>query len=132
MIATTDIQTILYKDVQKLGIKKVYKNGVIPEGDVKSERVAIIVNSVEPGTYWKAGFVHVNICVPYLDRKGTAYLTRLNVLERLASKVLHSTSTYDGTAYTYDVDTTRIEEDRDLKCFYVNVRILFQVLNVKE
>lgn len=132
MIVTTDIQTILYKDAQKLGIKKVYKDGAVPEGDVKSEWVVIIVNSVEPGTYWKAGFVHVNICIPYLDRKGTAPLTRLNALERLAVKELHSTSTYDGTSYTYEVDTTRIEENRDLKCFYVNVRILFQVLNVKE
>lgn len=74
----------------------------------------------------------MNICIPYLDRKGTAPLTRLNALERLAVKELHATSTYDGTSYTYEVDTTRIEENRDLKCFYVNVRILFQVLNVKE
>ena len=43
MIVTTDIQTILYKDAQKLGIKKVYKDGAVPEGDVKSERVVIIV-----------------------------------------------------------------------------------------
>ena len=49
MIVTTDIQTILYKDAQKLGIKKVYKDGAVPEGDVKSERVVIIVNSVEAG-----------------------------------------------------------------------------------
>lgn len=131
MIVTTDIQTILYMKAQELGIKSVYKDGAAPEGAVKSERVVIIANSVEPGTYWKAGFVHVNICVPYLDRKGTANIERLNYLERLAEETLHDTGKFDGTPYTYEVDTTRIEEDRDLKCHYVNARILFEVLNIK-
>lgn len=131
MIATTDIQTILYRKAKELGIKNVYRDGDIPEGDVKSERVVVISNSVEPGTYWKVGFVHVNICVPYRDRLGRAPLKRLNELERLAIRTLHDTGKFDGTPYTYDVDTTRIEEDRDLKCYYVNARILFEVLNVK-
>ena len=131
MIVTTDIQTILYRKAQELGIKNVYKDGTIPEGDVKSERVIIIANSIEPGTYWRVGFVHVNICVPNSDRKGEALLKRLNELERLAVQTLHDTGKFDGTTYTYEVDTTRIEEDRDLKCYYVNARILFEVLNVK-
>lgn len=132
MIVTTDIQTILYKDAQKLGISKIYKDGAVPDGDAKYEKVVILANSLEPGTYWKVGFVHVNICVPYLDKKGTANLQRLNELERKASKILSSTSVFDDTPYSYEVDTTRIEDGRDLKCHYVNVRILFQVLNVKE
>lgn len=131
MIVTTDIQTILYKKAKELGIKNVYKDGAAPEGNVKSERVIIIANSIEPGTYWRAGFVHVNICVPNSDRKGEAPLKRLNELERLAVQTLHDTGKSDGTPYTYEVDTTRIEEDRDLKCYYVNARILFEVLNVK-
>lgn len=131
MIVTTDIQTILYKKAQDLGIKNVYKDGAAPEGNVKSERVIIIANSIEPGTYWRAGFVHVNICVPNSDRKGEAPLKRLNELERLAVQTLRDTGKFDGTPYTYEVDTTRIEEDRDLKCYYVNARILFEVLNVK-
>ena len=131
MIVTTDIQTILYRKAKELGIKNVYKEGDVPEGDVKSECVVVISNSVEPGTYWKAGFVHVNICVPNSDRKGEAPLKRLNELERLAVQTLHDTGKFDGTPYTYEVDTTRIEEDRDLKCYYVNARILFEVLNVK-
>ena len=131
MIVTTDIQTILYKKAKELGIKNVYKDGTVPEGYVKSERVIIIANSIEPGTYWRVGFVHVNICVPNSDRKGEAPLKRLNELERLAVQTLHDTGKFDGTPYTYEVDTTRIEEDRDLKCYYVNARILFEVLNVK-
>lgn len=131
MIVTTDIQTILYRKAQELGIKEVYNDGDVPEGDVKSERVVIIANSLEPGTYWKAGFVHVNICVPYPNRKGRKPRKRLNELERLAEQALHDTGKFDGTPYTYEVDTTRIEEDRYLKCYYVNARILFEVLNVK-
>ena len=131
MIVTTDIETILYKDAKKLGIKNIYKDNTIPEGNVKEERVTIIANATEPGTLWKVGFVHVNISVPYLDKKGMANITRLNELERIANKMLNSTSVFDNTPYTYEVDTTRIEDNRDLKCYYVNVRILFKVLNIK-
>lgn len=41
------------------------------------------------------------------------------------------TGRYDGTTYHYYIDTIGTEEDTALKCHYVNVRILFEVLNVK-
>lgn len=41
------------------------------------------------------------------------------------------TGRYDGTTYHYSIDTIGTEEDTALKCHYVNVRILFEVLNVK-
>ena len=45
-------------------------------------------------------------------------------------KTVYSIS-YDGTTYHYSIDTIGTEEDTALKCHYVNVRILFEVLNVK-
>ena len=132
MIVSTDVQTILYKAAHKLGILNVYKDGTEPEGEVKSERIVIIVNSIGTGIYWKSGFAYVNICIPYKDRKGTKNLERLNVVERLACKVMNSTSEFDNTPYTYEVESHGVEEDKDLKCHYVSVRILFRVLNVKE
>ena len=41
------------------------------------------------------------------------------------------TGRYDGTTYHYSIDTIGTEEDTALKCHYVNVRILFEILNVK-
>ena len=39
---------------------------------------------------------------------------------------------YDGSSYYYSIDSIGTEADTALKCHYVNVRILFQVLNVTD
>ena len=40
-------------------------------------------------------------------------------------------STYDGTTYRYSIESIGAEADAALKCHYVNVRILFEVINLK-
>ena len=131
MIVTTDIANILYKDCKAFGIE-VYQAGNIPDEhkELSSERVIIRTKSQSPETYWKKGFVEVNLCVP--DRDGDANLIRLQELERKAQEVLDEVvDEYDGSNYYYLIDTIGIEADTELRCHYVNVRILFQVLNVK-
>ena len=57
---------------------------------------------------------------------------RLNELERQANKLFDDeVSIYDGTTYRYSIESIGTEADTALKCHYVNVRILFEVLNVK-
>lgn len=131
MIVTTDIANILYKDCKAFGIE-VYQAGNIPEEhkELSSERVIIRTKSQSPETYWKKGFVEVNLCVPDMD--GDANLIRLQELERKAQEVLDEmVGEYDGSNYYYLIDSIGIEADTELRCHYVNVRILFQVLNVK-
>ena len=131
MIVTTDIANILYKDCKVFGIE-VYQAGNIPDEhkELSSERVIIRTKSQSPETYWKKGFVEVNLCVPDMD--GDANLIRLQELERKAQEVLNEVvGEYDGSNYYYLIDTIGIEADTELRCHYVNVRILFQVLNVK-
>lgn len=131
MIVTTDIGNILYRDCKAFGI------GMVPSWDelkdeVTSEKTVIITKRQQPGKYWKKGFVEVNLCVPDLDGLGTANSIRLGELERQAMKILDDVvSTYDGTTYRYSIDSIGTEADTALKCHYVNVRILFEVLNVK-
>ena len=131
MIVTTDIANILYKDCEAFGIE-VYQAGNIPDEhkELSSERVIIRTKSQSPETYWKKGFVEVNLCVPDID--GDANLIRLRELERKAQKVLDEVvGEYDGSNYYYLIDSIGIEADTELRCHYVNVRLLFQVLNVK-
>ena len=131
MIVTTDIANILYKDCKTFGIE-VYQAGNIPDEhkELSSERVIIRTKSQSPETYWKKGFVEVNLCVPDMD--GDANLIRLQELERKAQEVLDEVvGEYDGSNYYYLIDTIGIEADTELRCHYVNVRLLFQVLNVK-
>ena len=131
MIVTTDIANILYKDCKAFGIE-VYQAGNIPDEDKKlsSERIIIIAKSQSPETIWKKGFVEVNLCVPDMD--GKANLIRLQELERKAQEVLDEVvGEYDGSNYYYLIDSIGTEADTELRCHYVNVRLLFQVLNVK-
>lgn len=130
MIVTTDIGNILYRDCKAFGIE-VYQKGNIPAGEVTTERVIIRAKSQSPETYWKKGFVEVNLCVPDVN-PDTANLIRLGELERQAYSILDDVvSSYDGTRYRYSIDSIGTEADTALKCHYVNVRLLFEVLNVK-
>lgn len=130
MIVTTDIANILYRDCKAFGIE-VYQSGNIPDEDkgLSSEMVIIRTKAQSPETYWKKGFVEVNLCVP--DLNGKANLIRLQKLERKAQEVLDDVvDEYDGSSYYYSIDSIGTEADTAFKCHYVNVRILFQVLNV--
>ena len=131
MIVTTDIVNILYKDCEAFGME-VYQSGNIPDENKKlsSERVIIIAKSQSPEAIWKKGFVEVNLCVPDMD--GKANLIRLQELERKAQEILDDVvGEFDGSSYYYSIDQIGTEADTALKCHYVNVRLLFQVLNVK-
>lgn len=127
MIATGDIATILLRDLKSFGIDT-YKKGAIPGGEITTERITINPKEPAPGTYWKKGFVDINICVPDVD--GLANTARLTELERLSFS-LRSVSSFDDSTYRYSVYSTIQEQDTALKCHFVNVKILFEVLNVK-
>lgn len=130
MIVTTDIANILYRDCQTFGID-IVPHGKKLMGELKSERIVIHSKSQQPGTYWKKSFVEVNLCVPDL-KKGEANTIRLNEFERKANKLFDDVvNTYDGTTYRYSIESIGTEADTALKCHYVNVKILFEVLNVK-
>ena len=130
MIVTTDIGNILYRDCKAFGIDMI-PDGETLTGELKYERIVIHVKKQQLGTYWKKSFVEVNLCVPDLS-ENEANTIRLNELERQASKLFDDVvNTYKGNHYRYSIDSIGTEADTALKCHYVNVRILFNVLNVK-
>lgn len=130
MITTTDIGNILYKDCKAFGIE-IVPDGETLTGELKSERIVIHSKKQQPGTYWKKSFAEVNLCVPDLSENSAGSI-RLNELERRAQSILDDVvGTHDGTRYLYSIDSIGTEADTALKCHYVNVRILFEVLNVK-
>ena len=136
MIVTTDIGNILYRDCKVFGIEEIYQKGNIPpvpsDPDYRlgTERIVIRTKSQTPGMYWKKSFVEVNLCVPDID-VDSANLIRLAELERQAMKILRSTGSYNGSFYRYSIYNIGTEADTALKCHYVNVSVLFEVLNVK-
>ena len=121
MIVTTDIGNILYRDCKAFGID-IVPDGETLTGELTSERIVIHTKKQQPGKY---------LCVPNLS-ENEANTIRLNELERKAGKLLDDVvSTYDGTTYRYSIESIGTEADTALKCHYVNVRILFEVINVK-
>ena len=134
MITTLDIGDILYRDLNllksQMGIANIYQDGNVPVGEVVDERIVIVPppNSTDE-TYWTKAFANVNLVVP--DKNGKKDITRLQILERFAKKNLDDhCGKFDGTTYTYEV-STGIENEPDLKAHFVNVKILFSILNVK-
>ena len=132
MITTSDIVDILYGVCAPFGID-VFRKGYIPNGEVTRERIVILPKDQTTETYWKKCFVEVNICVPDVS-DGVADLRRLQELERMAKTVfVGAAGEHDGSYYAYSVDSLNgVNKDDSLKCHYVNVRILFEVLNVME
>lgn len=130
MIVTTDIADILFRDCKDFGIM-IVPFGKTLTGEITEERITIHVKGQTPEKIWEKCFVDVNLCVPDLG-VNIAHTLRLKALERTAKKKFKSvTGTFDGTRYLYEVDTISIEADTALKCHFVNVRLLFNVLNVK-
>lgn len=129
MIATTDIANILYRDCMAFRIH-IVPMGKTVSGEVKSERIVIHSKKQQPGKIWNKSFAEVNLCVPDLG-EDEANTIRLGELEREAKERFNSVSCYDGTVYRYSIDSIGTEADAALKCHFVNVRIIFEVLNVK-
>lgn len=127
MITTGDIETILIRDLKPFGIVT-YRKNAIPEGKVLSERIDVIPKEPTTTATWKKRFVEVNFCVP--DVGGMANTKRLTELERQAS-ALRTVSSFDGSTYRYSVYSTNQEKDAPLGCHFVNVKILFEILNVR-
>lgn len=130
MITATDIANILYKDCLAFGID-CYQGDNAPAGEISKERIVIHSKPLMPEKYWRKSFPEINICVPD-NKKGQSQLIRLNELDRMSDSILDGVvGQHDGSNYSYSISSKGVESDTQLKCHYVNVKILFEILNVK-
>ena len=129
MITASNVGDILYRDCEGFGIPRFRKGN--EKVDPASERIVIRPQRQQGEDVWRKGFVDVNLCVP--DIKGEADSPRLEELERLAWQLLDTgnVSEFDGTKYTYSIYSTESEiADEQMKCHYVNVKLLFKIFNI--
>lgn len=129
MITTSDITDILYEACAPFEIER-FRKGAVPDGVVSSERIVILPKEQSPQTYWKKCFVEVNFCVPDI-RDDVADLSRLQQLERKAVRLFDGvTGEFDSSHYLISIESVNgVNRDEGMKCHYVNVRLLFEVLN---
>ena len=135
MIVTGDIYEILFdrvKDAFGIGTESIYDSWNPIKSRLKEEAIVIVTSTpIEPDTYWERAYAHVNICVP--DYLGKTNTRRLNEVERMANRWIWEdiVGEYDSSSYRISKDSLGIEEDDALKCSYVNLVLLFEILNVK-
>lgn len=148
MIGTLDISNILYRDIKEfVYVYDIHPHGADPDADMPGglssigiagppARINIHVGRLQTGAHWSKAFVEVHFVTPD-PVKGEAAGVFLNNWELLLRKNLdHRTGVYEDqrkfskTRYRYRVDSIGMEADPDQGTHYINVRILFEVLNV--
>lgn len=128
MVVTGDISNYFYTQLASFAIP-IYQRGNIPEGEVTSERITIYAMELTSERIWQKCYVNINFEVP--DLKDRADLVRLQALEQSAKTFFEDKSfTMNSNMCSYTLDSLSIEEDKPLRCHYVNARILFKILNV--
>lgn len=136
MITKADIENIILDVCEPFGIADVTTEPPKlddKEGDgLKKEMLEIFVKKESDGQRWLPRFVDVNVCIPDF-KSGRQNASRLEEMERIAGNLFgkaYASGIMDGSRYRYKRDSIGIEQDKPLKCHYVNVRILFETINV--
>ena len=127
MIGNKDIEKILVKDLSTLiGVEDIFVADDMPEGIIEKERIVVISKPLSIAKIFNKSYTEVNWCVP--DIGDYPAHERLGEVSRHLLK-LSSVGEYDGTAYRYEVSSIGVVAS-ELKCHYVNARLLFEILNV--
>jgi hypothetical protein len=130
MITSYTIGNILYRDCKAFGIS-VLPAGKTLEGIPTADTIVIHTKEQIPEQYFTKSIPEVNIFVP--DLAENTLNSKVGEYEKQAQKLFREyvCGEYDGTPYRYSFQSTRIESDTEKKCHYVNVKVLFEVLNTK-
>lgn len=131
-ITTADIRRIMYGILSQWGLPIHYKED-LPMGEITDERIIIVTSGEGYGKIWTTCIVTISICVPD-PTPNVANLTKLDVYEKQSIKMFKDgmVGDYKGDNYVISLQKNGIEEDRQMKCHYVNLKLSFEVLNVKQ
>jgi hypothetical protein len=136
MITKADIENIILDVCEPLGITDVTTEPPTLDdktGDgLKGEKLEIFVKKEGDGTRWLPRFVDVNVCIPDFT-SGLQNAPRLEAVEKIAGGLFdkaYASGIMDGSRYRFKRESIGIEQDKPLKCHYVNVRVLFETINV--
>lgn len=129
MITTSDIKLILFDDLKAMGIETFTKEN-LPQGRITAKRIVIVVGREVQDVIWNTTSVNINFLVPDLDENGTADEITLQEIQREVRERYNSAcGDYDGSNYIYERESDEVLEGNF--CHFVNLRLTFQVLNVK-
>lgn len=129
MITQETIGEILFdKCAEAFADVPIYLKGSEPIGEIDTERVVIITRRIESGKYWNRSMCEINYCVPNrANEKDGIRLKEAQVM----MKPLHSgCGICENERYRFKKMSVGEEEDSDLRYHFVNLKVLFEILNV--
>lgn len=130
-MTTSEIGDIIYTRCKGLSVADVRRGWNVGAGEVAAERVCVVVKPVSYAKGWNRAFAEVNVCVP--DIQGEADLVRLADLEGEYSAAFGlNTGVFRGARYRFRRESAGLMDDAALRLHYVNIRVLFEFINVIE
>lgn len=130
-MTTSEIGDIVYAHCKRLSVADVRRGWNVGRGEAASERVCVTVKPATLSGRWCRAFVEVNVCVP--DIQGEADLVRLADLEREYSAAFGlNTGVHRGARYRFRREGAGLMDDAAMRLHYVNIRVLFEFINVIE
>lgn len=137
MITIADVEDIMLRDSVSIGVNKIQPESPVIDdktgNGLPEEMIVVHVKRQEDGTYWKNGFVEVNVCVPNF-KSGKRNKGRLSALSLKGTEIFgnydYIVGEYNDTVYRYRIASSSFEQEDRLKCWYVNFRILFETIKV--
>ena len=130
-ITTTDIRKILYRTLSPFGLPILYKED-IPQGEITEDRIIVVTSDEGYGKIWATCIVTISICVPD-PTPNEANLTKLSEYENTFVGLFRDgiVGSYNGDNYSIVLQNNGIDGDKQFRCHYVNLKLSFEVLNVK-
>lgn len=131
-ITTTDIRKIMRGILNSIGLPIYYKDD-LPNEEIDNDRIIIVTSGEGYGKIWATTIVTTSICVPD-PAPNVANLTRLSEYERISLSMFRDgiVGIYNGDNYSISLLKNGTDEDRQMKCHYVSLKLSFEVLNVKK
>ena len=132
MILQTDITNKLYELAKGIGIAEIYPSNNTPFGEVLKERVIVSTGMNTRGSEWDNMIGVINICVPDIDKNGTADLIQIGKREKTAIELFKSSHVFNLGADWVELSllNTSLEENTSLRCHYIHLVFSIKTLNL--
>lgn len=129
-LTTSDIRIICKRLISSLGIEVCFPEE-LPLGAIASDRAVIVTSSDDLGKYWGKCIVTLSILVPDVCPK-VANMSRLSDYEKRVQEMFVDgiAGEYGEDSYLIELQSIGIDNASDVKCHFVNAKLMFNVLNI--
>lgn len=131
-LTVTDIKIVMRGIAETLGLTNVVFPEEIPLGEISEERTVIATSKESMGKIWASCIVTMSVLVPDVG-SGIANLSRIHSLEQSLLPEFREgmVGSRTGNDYSVTLQDISVEADAKLRCHYVCIKLMFEILNTK-